>query len=63
MKVREAVELLGGRMAVGKVLGVSDRTVSDWMTRNKVSGAKTMAFYDLCKKYNVDIKINEVVGK
>ena len=63
MKVREAVEMLGGRMAVGKTLGTSEKTVSDWMTRNKVSGQQAMAFFDLCRKYEVRISIQEILGK
>ena len=63
MKVREAVELLGGRMAVGKVLGAKERTISDWMTHNKVSGQQAMSFYDMRKKYGVQITMAQILGK
>lgn len=63
MKVREAVEMLGGPTAVGRELGVDRKTVSTWCDKNLVGERSRMDFIRLAKKFAVNITINEVCGK
>lgn len=63
MSIKDLVKLLGGRVAVARSLGVSQRTVSDWMTKGYISGVKAMSFYDLCHKYGIEVTMLEVTGK
>lgn len=63
MKVREAVELLGGPSAVGRELSVDRKTVTTWCDKNQVGERSRMRFMQLAKKYGVAITINEVCGK
>ena len=61
MTVSEAIELLGGSSAVARSLGVHRNTVMNWRTQNMIGAASVMPFYDLCKKYKVDIKLTDIV--
>lgn len=63
MNVKQAVESLGGPAAVAEVLKTHRNTVTNWTTKGYVSGAMTMAFFDLCKKYKLDIKLTDIVRK
>lgn len=63
MSIRDLVKQLGGRVAVARSMGVSQRTVSDWMTKGYISGVKAMAFYDLCHRYGIHVSMSEVTAQ
>jgi hypothetical protein len=63
MRIKEAVELLGGPTAVANELKVNRRTVTEWGDKNKVGDRSILGFINLCKKYGVKISIYEVSGK
>jgi len=63
MRVKEAVELLGGSSAVANELKVNRRTVTQWCDQNKVGDRSIIGFFAMCKKFGIKITIYEVSGK
>lgn len=63
MTVSEAVEALGGSKSVADLLGIHRNTVINWKTQGYITGPKILDFWELCKKYKLDIKLTDLARK